>query len=446
MEHSMILLLLLLLKYINKLQMAQTLNPVILYVVMVALVLAGTGNGIVIKLENNVTVDNKKFEHAFFQTLIMFLGESLWILVFIYEVYSLRKNYGSVQASPGMQKAIQDGLKTNINPLWLTIPMWWDSCASALLLIAYINIPASIAQMMGGLVVFVVAIMSVLFLKRKLYRHHWTGLCIIFTGICLVALAALLDKGSDAEGNTTLGIWMMVASILVQGWQYVIEEKLLGSYYLSPMLVVGVEGISGTLLFCVLLTIFQFIPCTSDICSNGKVEDSIGALQMLGESAPLVIFVIFNILFVGLMNGLGMVVTKYASAANRVTLQQTKNVLVWIFFLIYQGGGHESFKWLQLVGFVILVCGVILYNEIIEVPIFGFSQNTKAAIQRRKLNLEGSDANNLEAKIVNDATDYAQSSPHAYDKQRQYNKIKNNMETKTSDKNKNNDLTAEGLD
>ena len=426
--------------------MAQVINPIILYVVMVALVLAGMGNGVVIKLENNVTVNGDKFEHAFFQTLIMFLGESLWMLMFLYEVYYLRKNYGSVQASPGMQKAIADGLKTNINPLLLTIPMLWDSWASALLLIAYINIPASIAQMMGGLVVFMVAIMSVIFLKRKLYRHHWTGLSLIFTGIWLVALAALLDNGSDSEGNATLGILMMWGSIVVQGCQFVIEEKLLGSYYLSPMLVVGVEGISGSLLFAVLLTIFQFIPCSSDICSNGKVEDSIGALNMIGESVPLLIFVILNILFVGCMNGFGMVVTKYASAANRVTLQQVKNVLVWIFFLIYQGGGHENFKWLQLAGFVVLVIGVVLYNEILELPILGFNQNTKAAIQRRKLEEGGTEGNDPSAKMITDTTDYVHSSPHAYDKQRQYNRLKNQMENKSGDKIQKNEMTAEGLD
>ena len=304
--------------------MEHTINPFILYSVMIALVLSGTGNGIVIKLANNVSIDGEKFEHAFFQTLVMFIGESQWIFLFIYEVYYLKKNYGSVEASPGMQKAIADGLKTNINPLLLTIPMFWDSLATLLLLIAYINIPASIAQMMGGLVVFMVTIMSVVFLKRKFYRHHWTGLWLVFIGIWLVALAAFIDKGSDSEGNATLGIIMMSASIVVQGLQYIIEEKLLSSYYLSPMLVVGVEGISGTILFTILLVCFQIIPWYSEIWSNGEIEDSIGALKMISQNIPLAIFVILNILFAGWMNGLGMIVTKFASAANSASLHQAK--------------------------------------------------------------------------------------------------------------------------
>jgi len=55
------------------------------------------------------------------------------------------------------------------------------------------------------------------------------------------------------------------------------------------------------------------------------------------------------------MNGLGMAVTKYASAANRVTLQQSKTVIVWVFFLIVPIRGKETFKFLQLIGFIIML-------------------------------------------------------------------------------------------
>jgi len=124
----------------------------------------------------------------------MFVGEALWIFIYIFQNYQLSRQYGSVELSPGMQKAVQEGMKTKINPLLFAIPMLCDATASTLLLIAYINIPASIAQMMGGFVVFIVAIMSVIFLKRKLYRHHWTGLLLIFGGIWMVAASALSKK------------------------------------------------------------------------------------------------------------------------------------------------------------------------------------------------------------------------------------------------------------
>lgn len=373
--------------------------------------------------------------------------------MYLGEKYYLKKTYGSIEASPGMQKAVSEGMKTSIFPLLLGIPMLCDASASTMLLIAYINIPASIAQMLSGLVVFIVAILSMVFLKRKFYRHHWTGLVLIFVGICLVATSALTEQGgTDSSGSAVLGVVMMIGSNLVQGFQYIIEEKLLGSYYLSPLKVVGWEGMTGTLLFAILLPIFQFIPCTTDgICSNGKIEDTQQAFNMLGQSAPLIIYVVLTVICIAGLNGFGMAVTKYASSANRVTIQQTKTVIVWVFFLIYQGDGHENFKLLQLIGFVLMLSGVILYNEIIEIPILGFNENTRSAIAKRKLTehdnedlTDGDDS--AKQPLVNDSSAYAQNSPKAYDTQRKYNRLKNHLEHQANESTKKGEMKAEGLD
>ena len=73
----------------------------------------------------------------------------------------------------------------------------------------------------------------------------------------------------------------------------------------------------------------------------------------------------------------------------------TRTALIWVFFLIYRGKGHEEFKWLELIGFILLVCGTLVYNEIVQIPFFGFNQNTKAAIAQRKTKLNNSDTEGL---------------------------------------------------
>jgi len=128
-----------------------------------------------------------------------------------------------------------------------------------MLLIGYINVPASIVMMLGGFLVFTVAIMSIMFLKRKLYRHHWTGLFLILSGIGMVAIAALSKNKHKSEGSPVLGFAMVIGSLLLQGVQFIVEEKLLGSYYLNPLKVVGWEGMTGTILFSILLPILQNI-------------------------------------------------------------------------------------------------------------------------------------------------------------------------------------------
>jgi hypothetical protein len=64
-------------------------------------------------------------------------------------------------------------------------------------------------------------------------------------------------------------------------------------------------------------------------------------------------------------------------------------VTVWGFFLIFKVYGErlEVLTWyslIQLAGFLILLLGVFVYNEILIIPFCGLNTNTKAAIEKRK--------------------------------------------------------------
>lgn len=47
--------------------------------------------------------------------------------------------------------------------------------------------------------------------------------------------------------------------------------------------------------------------------------------------------------------------------------------------------GQERFLWGELFGFVLLVTGTLVYNEIIEIPISLMNHNTKSNIEKREL-------------------------------------------------------------
>ena len=42
------------------------------------------------------------------------------------------------------------------------------------------------------------ALLAICFLKAKLYRHHWTSMATILTGVVLVGIGYLM-KGSDKD-------------------------------------------------------------------------------------------------------------------------------------------------------------------------------------------------------------------------------------------------------
>jgi len=71
---------------------------------------------------------------------------------------------------------------------------------------------------------------------------------------------------------------------------------------------------------------------------------------------------IFDIAF---FNYFGISVTKYASAAQRSTVDLLRIVSVWIFSVIF---GLEDFNALQIPGLIILAAGFAIYNEIVTIP------------------------------------------------------------------------------
>ena len=97
-----------------------------------------------------------------------------------------------VLLSPGAQVAKKKALPTNINPLLIAIPASCDFCGSSLMFVALTMVPASVYQMMRGIIVVITCIFSVIFLKKKQYRHHWTAVGMIVFGVAWVGAVAIL--------------------------------------------------------------------------------------------------------------------------------------------------------------------------------------------------------------------------------------------------------------
>ena len=92
----------------------------------------------------------------------------------------------------------------------------------------------------------------------------------------------------------------------------------------------------------------------------------------------MIIALLISLVFsIALFNGFGCSVTKFASAASRATIDVARTGLIWMFFLLVPLNGKkiETFKWLQLIGFLVIISGSLLYNEIIVLPFWGFNEH-----------------------------------------------------------------------
>ena len=209
---------------------------------MVGMLLTGTLNTITLKLQNERTTpsnDGKeiKYKHPFLQTVFMFAGECLCLIMYFYIHMKEKKNADPVSGKTMSELVAESkGLKTDINPLVIAIPAAFDVCSSTLSFIALTMVDASFYQMMRGSIVVITALLSIVFLKRRLYRHHWTSMFILISGIVIVGFAASYnpnknhpDAGDD-DSNYSLGIVLLLVSKVCSGGMFIAEEKIFEKY------------------------------------------------------------------------------------------------------------------------------------------------------------------------------------------------------------------------
>ena len=187
--------------------------------------------------------------------------------------------------------------------------------------IALTMVDASVYQMMRGIIVVITALLAWIFLGKKQYRHHWTGVVFILGGVAWVGYVAIALEGKESTSSSpTTGIILLMISQLFAGSMFVVEEKLLGNYYLDPFKIVGSEGMWGVLYFLIALPIMQTIKCSGDtglsqLCNFGYLENSSYAFAQMGESGVIIALTFGIMASIACFNVCGITTTKYASAA-----------------------------------------------------------------------------------------------------------------------------------
>ena len=100
------------------------------------------------------------------------------------------------------------------------------------------------------------------------------------------------------------------------------------------------------------------------------------------ENNTLILYSVIIIISIGTFNACGVNITKYASCAQRSTIDTSRTLVIWLFSVSV---GWEDFLPLEIVGFFLLCWGTLMYNEIIVMP-FDFNRNyTKEALAKNTI-------------------------------------------------------------
>jgi drug/metabolite transporter (DMT)-like permease len=330
-----------------------------IYLLMLLMLITGSCNTIFNKLLNEMESLDRKFTHFFFQTFMMFIGETICLIAY----YIIK---------PEVESDLPP-----INVLYLIIPATLDFCASTIMSFSLTMMAASVYQMTRGSIMIFTAIFSVIFLKTKLFKHEIFSLMIIFVGLFIVGFGALTGT-SDNTKTSALGVITLIIAQLFAATDFVVEETILKKYRVHPLQLTGWEGVYGMIYYSILLSIFYHIKCdvSNHLCyvnQNGeaRLEDFVFAIKQLKASLPLCLVSLGFILSIAVYNFAGLSISKYVSSSCRAVMDNARTVVIWLFFLLnpyIPNSWREVFIPLQLVGFVFLVFGTIVYNRIIVLP------------------------------------------------------------------------------
>eukprot|EP00929_Paragymnodinium_shiwhaense_P027675 TRINITY_DN16195_c0_g2_i1.p1 TRINITY_DN16195_c0_g2~~TRINITY_DN16195_c0_g2_i1.p1 ORF type:complete len:430 (+),score=89.26 TRINITY_DN16195_c0_g2_i1:80-1369(+) len=316
----------------------------------------------------------RHFDKPWLQNWTMFLGELMLLPIYaIGRAMSARR-----RTAAGKKPRAGDGT----SPFVFVLPACCDIFGTGLSCVGLMFISAAVWQMMRGAIIIFTSLFTVFFLGKRLLAYHWLGISLTTLGLGCVGVAAFGEAENQSAGNglhALIGIALVLTAQVAQAFQFVFEEHLLKGRRVSAKKVVGMEGFWGACIMGVLLVVFNYVPGSD----NGVLQDGPDALQMYTASGskPLVVLTMTYMVSIATYNFFCLNVTKRISAVTRCLIDSCRMMVIWVVSLaLYYSGDTANgvpwtpYSWWQLGGFVLLVLGSLVYNEVLRLPFLSYAQ------------------------------------------------------------------------
>jgi len=349
-------------------------------------VLMGSGSAVSTKVlygisSTGIDGEVRLFEKPLVLTWVMFL--SMTLALPLHWIQHHRSKAAEQKARLGLGHNVNNQTTTRFTmetgASWRTlflllVPTVFDLMATALGAIGLIFISVSVYQLIRCSVMIMTAILKLLIFRdgTKMHMHMWIGLTINTIATCMASVVSVAPEHAESQPGDVKdprwGIFFTLLSCVVQASQYVFEEKLMTEESAGPLLVVGMEGVWGSLLMPLIVFPWATILPGSDV--GGMIENLHDALVMIKSSTTLQIMLIVYFLFVFGYNIFAIYVTFLLSSIWHAILENFRPMAVWIiglalYYVITAGRFGEKWtgwSFMELAGMIAMMFGTAVYD------------------------------------------------------------------------------------
>ncbi|KAI5748935.1 hypothetical protein M8J76_003435 [Diaphorina citri] len=256
----------------------------------------------------------QKFDHPFFQSCSMFLGELLCLLAFkaIYSYYVYKQD-----TLADVRELVRGN--RNFSPLLFIPPAMCDMVATSLMYIGLnLTYPSSFQMLRGSVIIFV-ALLSVAFLQRTISPREWCGIVLLMLGLTIVGVSDFASVSESDTKDVNRDMLIVMAQIIT-AVQMIYEEKYVTKLDIPALQAVGWEGFFGLVILGALQIPFYYIYVGKPFADNarGTLEDFPDAFVQLSNNHLLIFSVLGTVLSIAFFNFAGISVTKEMSATTRM--------------------------------------------------------------------------------------------------------------------------------
>jgi len=337
------------------------------------------------------------FDKPFFQSILMFgaMALALVLAIFVDLFNKVRATNATHDSEALLKKEKEDegtAKKGTTSPLIMLIPCVFDLLASTIMTFGLIYISVSVFQMLRGSMMIFSTILSRIFLGRHVKPFQMVGLGVSCVALVVVGIAGTQMPQAGVESTaaqTLIGCALVVFSQLIQAGQLVTEEFLLKNLSLPPLKIVGYEGVWGTLLMVLVACPAAYVIPGTDFSTmpHNSLENTWDSLLCMVTSAGLIGSLVVFFVAVLMYNVYGMLITDSFNAVNRTIFEAVRTTCIWvtdlIIYVIWPTSGFgeiwSAWSWLELFGFSLLILATFLYNGILKIPFFNYTEEGKAA-------------------------------------------------------------------